>query len=262
MRITGEGIWGPPADREEALAVLRRAVELGVNLIDTADAYGPGVSEELIADALYPYPPDLVIATKGGLLRDGPGSWRPDGRPEHLRAACEASLRRLRLEQITLYQLHTPDDRVPFEDSVGTLAELRREGKIRFAGMSNVSAEQLEIARRIVPVVSVQNRFSLSDRSSEPVLEACEQQGLGFLPWFPLGAGRLARPGGPLERIGAAHGASAGQVALAWLLARSPVMLPIPGTSSREHLEQNVAAAALQLDPGELEVLEQAARAG
>jgi aryl-alcohol dehydrogenase-like predicted oxidoreductase len=259
MRVTGEGVWGPPADRERALAVLRRAVELGVNLIDTADSYGPEVSEELIAEALHPYPPDLVIATKGGLLRDGPGRWRPDCSPEHLREACEGSLRRLRVERIDLYQLHTIDPQVPLEESLGALVELQRAGKIRHIGISNVGPDHLDRARAAADVVSVQNRYSLGDRQSEPVLEACEREGLAFLPWFPLAAGELARPGGALDRVAAAHGASPSQVALAWLLARSPAMLPIPGTSSVEHLEENVAAAGLRLSSDELDELGRAA---
>jgi pyridoxine 4-dehydrogenase len=248
MRLCGPRIIGWPEDRENALAVLRRAVELGVNLIDTSDAYGPEVNELQIAEALHPYPEGLVIATKGGLLRDRNGSWPTDGRPEHLRAACEASLRRLRVDRIDVYQLHAPDPKVQLEDSVGALAELRREGKIRHAGLSNVSLDELECARRIVPIVSVQNRYSLADRAWEDVLEACERDSLGFLPWYPLATGRLARGSGRLGQIAKKHGATPTQVALAWLLARSPVMIPIPGTSSLAHLEENVAAAQLRLD--------------
>jgi len=259
MRLTGEGIWGPPADREQALSVLRRAVELGVNFIDTADSYGPEVSEQLIAEALHPYPPDLVIATKGGLLRDGPGRWRPDCSPEHLREACAGSLRRLRVERIDLYQLHTIDRQVPLEESLGALVELQRAGQIRHIGISNVGVEHLDRARAVTDVVSVQNRYSLGDRQSEPVLEKCEQEGLAFLPWFPLAAGELARPGGVLDRVASAHRAGPGQAALAWLLARSPAMLAIPGTSSVEHLEENVAGAGLRLDPDELKELARAA---
>jgi len=251
MRITGSGIWGDPDDPEAARALLQRAVELGVTLIDTADAYGPEVSERLIAEALHPYPEELVVATKGGLERSGPGEWTRNGRPGHLRGACEASLRRLRLDRIDLYQLHSPDPAVPLEDSVGALAELREEGKIRHVGLSNVSVDQLARAQEIVPVVSVQNRYSLTDRAAEDVLEACERGGLGFLPWFPLAMGDLARPGGRLDRIAEAHGATPAQVALAWLLRRSPSMLPIPGTASVEHLEENVAAAGLDLDDDE-----------
>jgi pyridoxine 4-dehydrogenase len=250
MRITGEGIWGPPADREEARAVLRRAVDLGVNFIDTADAYGPEVSEELIGEGLHPYPNGLVVATKGGLTRSGPGRWMRDGRPEHLRQACEASLRRLRLDRIDVYQLHAVDPDVPLEESVGALAELRDGGKIAHVGLSNVDADELERAREIVPVVSVQNRYSVAERDSEPVLDRCERDGLAFIPWGPL---RGARDVGDalISRVADAHGASELQVALAWLLARSPAMLPIPGTSSVEHLEENVAAAGLRLSEEE-----------
>jgi pyridoxine 4-dehydrogenase len=258
MRITGDGVWGPPEDRDGAIATLRRAVELGVNLIDTADSYGPHVSEELIAEALHPYPEDLVIATKGGLTRTGPGQWPRDGRPEHLREACDGSLQRLRLERIDLYQLHAPDPQVPYEESVGTLKELRDEGKIRLVGVSNVSVEQLETARGIVPVATVQNRFNLGDRSTEDVLERSEELGLGFIPWFPLSAGSLAQPGGPLEGIAARHDATPAQIALAWLLARSEVILPIPGTSSVEHLEENVAAAGVELSDDEIAELNEA----
>ncbi len=260
MRITGEGIWGEPEDPEEARAVLRRAVELGVNLIDTADSYGPEVSERLIGETLYPYPDDLVIATKGGLTRPGPGQWEPDGRPEHLREACDGSLRRLKVDRIDLYQLHRIDPRVPAEESLGTLAELREEGKIRHIGLSEVGVEQLERAREIVPIASVQNRYNLTDRSHEDVLDFCEREGLGFIPWFPLATGNLARSGGPLDEIATRHNAAPGQVALAWLLQRSPVMLPIPGTSSVEHLEENVAAADLRLSQEEFEELARAAR--
>jgi aryl-alcohol dehydrogenase-like predicted oxidoreductase len=258
MRITGPGIWGPPADHDAAIAVLRRAVELGVNLIDTADSYGPNVSEELIAEALHPYPEDLLIATKGGLTRTGPGRWPADGRPEHLREACEGSLRRLQLEQIELYQQHRPDPKVPYEDSIAALKELQDEGKIRHIGVSNVSVDQLETAREIVEVVSVQNRFNLTDRHSQDVLERCEQLGIAFFPWAPIAAGDLAEPGGSVDRIASEHDASPGQVALAWLLARSPVILPIPGTSSVEHLEENLAAVALQLSDDEVAELEAA----
>jgi pyridoxine 4-dehydrogenase len=252
MRLPGPGVWGEPEDPEAVRGVLRRALELGINLIDTADSYGPEVNERQIAEALYPYPEDLVIATKGGLTRPGPGRWERDGRPEHLREACESSLMRLRVERIDLYQLHSPDPEVPFEESVGALAELRSEGKIRHVGLSNVSVGQLEQAQQIVPIVSVQNRYSLVERFSEDVLEICEREGLGFIPWFPLATGRLARPGGPLDEIATRYDATPAQVALAWLLARSPVMLPIPGTSSIEHLEENVAAAAIELDEEEV----------
>jgi aryl-alcohol dehydrogenase-like predicted oxidoreductase len=261
MRITGEGIWGEPPDAGAARALLRRVVELGVNLIDTADSYGPEVSERLIREALHPYPDDVVIATKGGLLRDGPGKWRPDCRPEHLKEACEASLRRLRLDTIDLYQLHTPDPNVPFEESVGALSELREEGKIRNVGLSNVGRSHLATAREIVPIVSIQNRYSLTSRDSEQVLETCEGDGLGFIPWFPLDTGSLADADG-LEKVAKSHGATSGQVALAWLLQHSPVMVPIPGTSSIEHLEENVAAAQLQLSDDELSQVEAAVQDG
>jgi pyridoxine 4-dehydrogenase len=258
MRITGDGIWGPPADHDGAIATLRRAIELGVNLIDTANSYGPDVSEELIAEALYPYPEDLLIATKGGLTRSGPNQWHPNGTPEHLREVCEGSLRRLRLDTIELYQLHRPDPKVPYEESVGTLKELQAEGKIRNIGVSNVSIDQLETARSVVEVVSVQNRFNLTDRASEDVLEHCEELGIIFIPWWPLSAVSLAEPGGPVDQIASAHDATPGEVALAWLLARSPVMLPIPGTSSVEHLEENVAAAAVKLSDDEIAQLDAA----
>jgi pyridoxine 4-dehydrogenase len=259
MRITGPGIWGPPGDHDEAIAVLRRAVELGVDLIDTADSYGPEVSEELIAEALYPYPEDLLIATKGGLIRTGPGKWPRDGRPEHLREAYEGSLRRLKLDAIDLYQHHSPDKKVPYERSIAALKELQDEGKIRHIGISNVNLDQLETAREIVEVVSVQNRFNLTDRSSQDVLARCEELGIAFFPWAPIAAGELAEPGGPVDRIEHAHDASPGQVAIAWLLARSGVMAPIPGTSSVEHLEENLAAADLRLSEDELAALEAAA---
>jgi pyridoxine 4-dehydrogenase len=255
MRITGDGIWGPPEDHDEAIATLRRAVDLGINLIDTADSYGPNVSEELIAEALHPYPEGLVIATKGGLTRTGPGQWPRDARPEHLREACEGSLRRLRVDRIDLYQLHSPDPKVPYEESVGALKELQDEGKIRLIGVSNVSTDELETARDIVPVVSVQNRFNLEDRDSTDVLERCEELGLAFIPWYPLAAGSLADPGGPLDEIARAHDATPAEVALAWLLARSKVMLPIPGTSSVKHLEENIAAAHIELSEDEFDRL-------
>jgi pyridoxine 4-dehydrogenase len=256
MRITGDGIWGPPDDPEGAKRLLRRVVELGVNLIDTADSYGPEVSENLIAEALHPYPEGLVIATKGGLRRTGPGQWPRDGRPERLKECCEASLRRLRVDRIDLYQLHSPDPRVPLEDSMGALKELQDEGKIRHVGVSNVSVEELERARAVVEVVTVQNRYNLTERHSESVLEACERDGLGFIPWFPLAIGELARRGGPLDDLARRHDAAPGQLALAWLLARSPVMLPIPGTASVEHLEENVAAQSIELAAEEVERLE------
>ena len=253
MRITGEGIWGPPDDPEEAKRLLRRVVELGIDLIDTADSYGPEVSENLIVEALHPYPEGLVIATKGGLRRTGPGEWPRDARPERLKECCEGSLRRLRLERIDLYQLHAPDPKVPYEDSLGALKELKDEGKIRHVGVSNVSVEQLEQARAIVDVVSVQNRYSLTDRRSEDVLEECERARVAFIPWFPLATGSLAEPGGVLDNIARAHDATPAQIALAWLLARSPVMLPIPGTSSIEHLDENVAAKRIELSASEVE---------
>ena len=251
MRITGRGIWGEPPDAAEAIAVLRRAVELGVNFIDTADSYGPYVSERLIAEALHPYPDDLVIATKGGLVRPGPGRWPADGRPQHLRAACHESLERLRLEQIPLYQLHRPDPKVPFEDSVGALVELKNEGKIRHIGLSNVNERQLDQALRLTPIASVQNRYSPVDRSSESMVDRCEVESMAFLPWAPIEAGAIGREGA-LARIAKAHDATPHQVALAWLLARSPVMLPIPGTGSVAHLEENMGAASLRLTPGEV----------
>ena len=253
MRLTGEGIWGPPKDRNKALAVLRRAVELDINFIDTADSYGPDVSEELIAEALYPYPTGLVIATKGGWNRPGPNQWTHDASPEHLRKAVEGSLKRLRLERIDVYQLHMPDPVIPFEASVETLAQLRKAGKIRLVALSNVTQEHIERARKIVPIVSVQNRYSFADREWDYVVDYCERNGIAFIPWFPLGAGKVA--GEVLNRIAQAHNASPTQVALAWLLHRSPMMLPIPGTSSIEHLEQNVAAASLRLSEEEYERL-------
>jgi aryl-alcohol dehydrogenase-like predicted oxidoreductase len=254
MRLCGSGVWGAPRDRGSAHRVLRRALELGVNFIDTADSYGPGVDEELIAEALHPYPGGLVIATKGGLTRPNRNAWDPDGRPEHLRHALEGSLRRLRLECVDLYQLHAPDPRVPFAESVGAIADMQRAGKVRHVGVSNVSLEELETARRVATVVSVQNEYNVGERSSEPVLAACQQLGIAFLPWFPLGAGAALRAAG-VKRIAKRHGVHAAQVALAWLLARSPVMLPIPGTSSLDHLEQNVAAAALRIPAEELDSL-------
>ena len=245
MRLTGEGIWGPPKDQKGALAVLRRAVELHVDFIDTADSYGPHVSEELIAEALFPYPAELVIATKGGWNRPGPNQWTHDATPSHLRKAVEGSLKRLRLDRLDVYQLHIPDPVVSFEASVETLAELRNEGKIRLVALSNVTQEHIERARKIVPIVSVQNRYSFADREWDYVVDYCERNGIAFIPWFPLGAGKVA--GDVLNRIAQAHHASPTQVALAWLLRRSPVMLPIPGTSSIEHLEENVAAPSVRL---------------
>ena len=253
MRLTGQGVWGPPKDRKAALEVLRRAVELGVNFIDTADSYGPYVSEELIAEALFPYPADLVIATKGGWERPGPGQWTHNATPTHLRKAVEGSLKRLRLDRIDVYQLHAPDNVVSLEDSVGTLADLKREGKIRMVALSNVTQEHIERAREIVPIVSVQNRYSFADREWDYVVDYCERNGIVFIPWFPLGAGRIA--GEVLNEVAQAHQAAPTKVALAWLLQRSPIMLPIPGTSSIEHLEQNVAAASLRLSEEEYEKL-------
>ena len=253
MRLTGKGIWGEPRDVREAIAVLRRAVELGVNLIDTADSYGPEVSERIIAEALYPYPPGLVIATKAGLERPGPDRWKPNGRPEHLRAACEGSLRRLKLERIDLYQLHRIDPEAPFADQLGTFKRMQQEGKVRHVGLSEVSVGEIERARKIVPIVSVQNRYSPTDRQHESVLEHAEREKMAFLPWYPLGAGAALRPGSPLARVAARRHATPAQVALAWLLRRSPVMLPIPGTSSVKHLEENVAAALLELSTGDFE---------
>jgi pyridoxine 4-dehydrogenase len=255
MRLCGPGVWGEPDDPRAAEAVLRRVVELGINLIDTADAYGPGVNERQISSALHPYPEDLVIATKGGYTRQGPGRWRTNGRPKHLREACEGSLRRLKLDRIDLYQLHRPDRRVAFEDTVWTLARLREEGKIRHIGLSNVGVREIVMALDIVPIVSVQNRYNLTDRASEAVVETCEREGIAFIPWYPLATGKLARRGGPLDEIATRHEATPAQVALAWLLARSPVMLPIPGTSSVEHLEENVAAADLRLTDADLAAL-------
>ena len=249
MRVTGDGIWGEPKNRDEARAVLRRAVELGVDFIDTADSYGPDVSETLIAEALHPYPENLVIATKGGLVRPGPGRWEPDGRPEHLRAALDGSLRRLRLEQIPLYQFHRPDPEVPLEDSIGTLVELKAQGKIRHIGVSNVTEEQLRAAQRLTPIVSIQNRYNVDDRRSESLVDLCEQESIVFLPWAPI---QNLEENRAVQEAAANHGATAHQVVLAWLLARSPSILPIPGTGSVGHLEENVAAARLELTAAEV----------
>ena len=259
MRLTGPGIWGEPEDRDECKRVLRRALEVGINLIDTADSYGPEVSERLIAETLYPYPDELVIATKGGLTRPGPGRWVPDGRPEHLRAACEGSLKRLRVDEIDLYQFHRPDPKVPFEESIGALVELKAEGKIRHIGLSNVTSDEVERAQKLTPIVSVQNRYSLIDRTSEPVLEVASLEEMAFIPWNPLEVGELTRAGGVLAEIARRNGATPGQVSLAWLLAHSPAMLPIPGTSKVSHLEENVAAVALDLAPADLAALDQVA---
>jgi pyridoxine 4-dehydrogenase len=260
MRITGKGIWGPPDDPDEAIRVLQRAVAEGVNFIDTADAYGPFVSEELIYQALHPYPDDLVIATKAGLTRAGPNDWRAVGRPEYLRQQCELSLRRLGLERIELFQLHRPDPQVPLADSVGELKLLQDEGKIHHIGLSNVTVEQLHEAQQIAEIVSVQNLYNLADRSAEDVLDECDRQGLGFIPWNPLAIGKLARPGGPLDEISSEIGAAPSQLAVAWLLRRSPVMLPIPGTSTVEHLEDNLQSANIELTDEQFEALANAAR--
>ena len=261
MRLTGKGIWGEPADRAEAIRVMRRAVELGVNFIDTADSYGPYVAEEIIAEALRPYPAGLVIATKGGFERTGPNKWVENGRPEHLRSACEGSLRRLRLDRIDLYQLHRIDPKVQAEDQFGALKELQAQGKIKHIGLSEVTTKQIQHAQTIVPIVSVQNRYSVTDRGSEDVLEYCEQQKLGFIPWFPLAAGKLSGADSPVNRIATQLKATPSQIALAWLLSRSPVMLPIPGTSRVEHLEENVAAAGLKIDANQIKEIGRAAGA-
>ncbi len=260
MRITGAGIWGEPADHDEAIRVLKRTLELGVNFIDTADSYGPEVSERLIAEALYPYPRHLVIATKAGIVRPGPDQWEPNGRPDHLRKAVDGSLKRLRLERIDLLQLHRVDERVPADEQYGVLRELKDQGKVRHVGLSEVTVEQIEAARRIVDIVTVQNRYSITDRVHEDVLEYCEREGIGFIPWFPLGAGKLTKAGGLLDQVASKLGATVGQVALAWLLRRSPVMLVIPGTSKVKHLEENVAAASLPLSDHDFERLDEASR--
>lgn len=273
MRLTGLGVWGEPDDRAECVRVVRRAVELGVQLIDTADSYGPYVSEEIIREAIHPYPDDVLIATKAGLTRNGPDvietdqgpirlgpkAWPPVGRPEYLRQQAEMSLRRLGLDHIDLFQLHRVDPQVPLEDQIGELANLRDEGKIVAIGLSQVTVEQIEQARRIADIATVQNRYNLTDRSSAAVLDYCTAEGIGFIPWAPVGAGALATPGGPVDRVASAHGVTSSQVALAWLLARSEVMLPIPGTSKVAHLEDNIAAAALRLDAQEIDALADAA---
>jgi aryl-alcohol dehydrogenase-like predicted oxidoreductase len=256
MRVTGEGIWGWPADRQNALKVLRRVVELGINLIDTADAYGPDTSELLIAEALYPYPKGLVIATKGGLTRPSAGQWVPNCRPDHLKQALDGSLKRLRLDRIDLYQLHAVDSKVPIEESVGALKQMQDAGKIRHIGLSNVDRKEIDRARKIAPIVSVQNRYNIQDRESEDVLAYCEKEKFGFLPWFPVGGGRGLNTENPVNAAAKAHGVSVYQVALAWLLQRSPVMLPIPGTSSLAHLEENAAAARLKLTPEEWKAID------
>ncbi len=248
MRLTGPGIWGEPADRAEAIAVLRRAIELGINFLDTADSYGPYVAEELIREALHPYPKNLVIATKAGLVRTGPNGWIPVGRPEYLRQECEMSLRRMRLDRIDLFQLHRIDPKVPAGEQFGVLKDLQKEGKIRHVGLSEVRVSEIQAARKAVPIVSVQNMYNLTERKYQDVLDHCTRENLGFIPWFPLATGNLAKPGSALDRIAHRLGAQPGQVALAWLLKKSPVMLPIPGTSSVKHLEDNTAAASLELD--------------
>ncbi|MGZ3618639.1 MAG: aldo/keto reductase [Ktedonobacteraceae bacterium] len=268
MRLTGPGIWGPPADKQEAIAVLHRALELGINLIDTADSYGPEVSESLIAEALFPYPKDLVIATKGGLLRTGPGQWPTDGRPEHLRVALEGSLQRLRVDHIDIYQFHRPDPKVPFEDSVGALAKMKEEGKIRHIGLSNVTMDQLARAQKIVPIVTVQNHYNLAMHESEhmtaaeseEMIDLCARQGIGFIPWSPLAFGELAHSGSAIDQIAKLHNAQPSQIALAWLLKRSSSMLPIPGTSTVKHLEENVVGATIKLRQEEFDTIDQASK--
>jgi aryl-alcohol dehydrogenase-like predicted oxidoreductase len=248
MRLTGEGIWGEPSDRQECIAVLRRAVDLGITFIDTADSYGPGVAEEILAEALHPYPSDLVIATKAGFQRPGPDRWVEDGRPAHLREACEESLRRLKLDRIDLFQLHRIDSKVAVEDQIGALLELQQKGKIRHIGLSEVTVEQIKTVIGMAPVVSVQNRYNITDRNSEEVLNFCTRENIGFIPWYPLATGDLAKGGGPLARVAKKLGAKPAQIALAWLLGKSPVMLPIPGTSTVKHLEENTQAALIELD--------------
>jgi pyridoxine 4-dehydrogenase len=260
MQLPGPGVWGPTRDHDESIRVLRRALELGVNLIDTADAYGPHVADDLVREALYPYPEDLVIATKAGFQRPGPGRWETDGRPEHLRASCEDSLRRLGLETIHLLQLHRIDPEVPADEQFGTLAELRDEGKIQHVGLSEVSIDEIQTARRYVPIVTVQNKYNLVDRQSEDVLEHCAREGIGFIPWFPIASGRLADEGGATAALAAEKDATPAQIALAWLLARSPVILPIPGTSRVAHLEENCVAAHVRLSEAELALLSEQER--
>jgi pyridoxine 4-dehydrogenase len=259
MRLTGAGVWGDPDDREGAKEVLHRSLELGVNFIDTADAYGPETNENLIREALYPYPQDVLVATKGGHVRDGDKNWLTNGRPEHIKEACEASMKRLGVEQIELYQLHRPDPDVPFEESIGALAELREEGKVRHVGISNVDVGRLKAAMDIVPVASVQNRYNITERDADDLVNACESRGVAFLPYFPLATGDLAKPGGPLDEITKKRDATAGQIALAWLLHRSPAIIPIPGTSSVDHLKENVAAASVSLSASDMRALDAAA---
>ena len=256
MRLTGEGIWGPPRSKDEAIKVLKHLLDLGVNFIDTADSYGPYVSEELIAEALHPYPEDLVIATKGGLLRTGPNQWPPLGRPEYLHQEVEMSLRRLKLERIDLWQLHRIDPKVPVEESLGIIKKLQEQGKIRHVGLSEVKPKEIEQARKVVDIVSVQNMYNIGDRQHEDTLKYCEQNNLAFIPWFPVAAGKLARPGGPLDAIAKKHSVTVSQLSLAWLLQRSPVILPIPGTSSLQHLEENVAASDVKIDANEWKLVE------
>jgi len=260
MRITGEGVWGEPKDPEAAKRLLRRVVELGINLIDTADSYGPEVSERLIAEALHPYPKDLLIATKGGLTRPGPGEWVPVGRPEYLRQCVEMSLRRLKVDRIDLWQLHRIDPKVPAEESLGALKELRDAGKIRHIGLSEVTVAEIEQARKVVPIASVQNLYNIADRKFDGVVTYCEENALGFIPWFPIGAGDLAKPGSVLSAAAQRHGVTLGQLALAWLLQRSPVVLPIPGTSSIAHLEENTAACSLRLSETEWRTIEESVK--
>ena len=258
MQITGKGVWGPPKDHDEAIRVLKRTVELGVNLIDTADSYGPYVSEELIREALHPYSDNLVIATKAGLTRTGPNQWHPVGRPEYLRQECEMSLRRLGLEVIDLFQLHRIDPKVPAAEQFGLLRDLQKEGKIRHVGLSEVSADEIEVARKVVPIVTVQNKYNLTDRASEKVLEYCTQHKIGFIPWFPIASGKLAESGGPVDKAAKTDHATPAQIALAWLLQKSPIMLPIPGTSTVKHLEENCAAASVKLTDEQMRELDRA----